>query len=196
MTSAIASLRALVPHRALTVVEAVHFAERQAGKLLELSDLTQPPVPDGIITSLPRIRVERIYPLAVSGVTRWIKGRWVIVLNAGEPAVRQRFSLAHEFKHVLDSAFDQGRLLYPPLLGMTSEQQTEASCDQFAACLLMPRPWVKRAWGNGVQDSRDLAQLFEVSLQAMQFRLLSLGLTEPTPRCGRRIYYRSATIAA
>jgi hypothetical protein len=28
----------------------------------------------------------------------------------------------------------------------------EAVCDDFAACLLMPRPWVKRLWSGGLQD--------------------------------------------
>jgi len=192
----IAQLRSLVPERALTHIEALHFTELQATRLLNLVAISEPPVPSEVITGLPRIRVERAFPLSASGATRWIKGRWVIVLNAGEPAVRQRFSLAHEFKHVLDSPFGQGRLLYPATPGMTSEQRVESTCDYFAACLFMPRVWVKRAWCGGTQDPQVLARRFGVSVQAMQIRLLALGLTEQPRRCGGRVYFRAAPVAA
>ncbi len=55
-------------------------------------------------------------------------------------------------------------------------------CDYFAACLLMPRIWVKRAWGDGINDQRALAALFDVSTTAMGIRLEQLGLTGPRRR--------------
>jgi len=176
--------RDLVPVRGLTLVERYSVAERQALRLLTLSGITAPPVPETIITGLPKIQVERIMLLdsATAGVTEWAHGRWLIMINGGGVKGRQRFSLAHEFKHVLDHPFLA--VIYPPTATSTSKQQAEPICDYFASCLLMPRVWIKRRFGHGVQDPRRLAAEFDVSLQAMQVRLLQIGLTTPAPRCG------------
>ncbi len=48
----------------------------------------------------------------------------------------------------------------------------------------MPRTWVKQAYSGGVQNVIELAELFQVSPQAMQVRLLQLGLVDPYARCG------------
>ncbi|MBA3362354.1 MAG: ImmA/IrrE family metallo-endopeptidase [Acidimicrobiia bacterium] len=104
------------------------------------------------------------------------------MINRDEAKVRQRFSAAHELKHILD---DQATLhLYRRgLLAGGQDWLTERICDWFAANLLMPRLWVKRAWVSGNQDPIELARLFEVSTDAMRIRLDQLGLQEPTSRC-------------
>lgn len=134
-------------------------------------------MPESAITEQPRIQVERLaLPSGMAGFSQWAKGRWLIVLNASEPAVRQRFSMAHEYKHVLDSPFIG--VLYPAQSGQSADERAEQICDHFAACLLMPRAWVKRAWVEGVQDTKRLAYRFDVSPQAMETRLRLMGLTE------------------
>lgn len=55
------------------------------------------------------------------------------------------------------------------------DQQIELICNYFAACFLMPRTWVKRAYGSGIQDEEALAGLFKVSVEAMHNRLIFLG---------------------
>ena len=68
-------------------------------------------------------------------------------------------------------------------------------CDYFAACLLMPRPWVKRLWAQGTQDATVLAATFAVSPAAMNVRLQQLGLAEPRGRwhgVAARRYFRKA----
>jgi predicted transcriptional regulator len=181
MPSVIATVRDLVPNRPLTYEESLRVAERQAGRLLELASITEPRVPEGVVATLPRMQVERLTPIPVSGSTHWAKGRWVIVLNAGEPQGRQRYSLMHEFKHVLDH--NVVRVLYPATAGMTSHARIEQVCDYFAACLLMPRMWVKRSWGSGMQDIATLARHYAVSQSAMRVRLLQTGVMEASPRC-------------
>lgn len=183
MNQVIQQVRDLMPLRALTLVERYSVAERQALRLLTLSGITEPPVPETIISALPRIQVERISLLdsGTAGVTEWAHGRWLIMINSGGVKGRQRFSLAHEFKHVLDSPFLG--VIYPATGDLTSKVQSEAICDYFASALLMPRTWVKRRFGQGHQNVRNLAQDFDVSHQAMQFRLHQLGLVEPSPRC-------------
>ena len=182
MRSVVASLRAVCPHRALTVGESLRVAELQAVRLLAAREDTAPPVGDAVIARLPRIEVSRLGRIPVSGSVHWAKGRWVIALDRGEAYVRQRFSLAHEFKHVLDAPF--GPTLYPAWRGMTTQNRSEQAADHFAANLLMPRAWVKRAYyDEGVTDLRRLAFRFNVSQVAMRIRLSALGIVTARTRC-------------
>src|ERR1017187_3935957 len=98
----VASLRDFVPLRPLRREEAMRIAELQAHRFLSLVSVTEAPVPERVIAELPRVQVERVSPFPVSGATHWASQRWLVVLNAAEPLVRQRFSLAHELKHILD----------------------------------------------------------------------------------------------
>ncbi len=60
----------------------------------------------------------------------------------------------------------------------------EKVSDYFAACVLMPKAWVKDAFCNqGIQSVEALAELFQVSSKAMSFRLSQLGLTLSVNRC-------------
>lgn len=204
MASVIATLRSLVPNRALTYEESLRVAERQAERLLQLAEVTEPPVPEGVIANLPRVQVQRLTPIPVSGSTHWAKSQWLIVVNGAEPAVRQRFSECHELKHVLDNPFID--FLYPATPGMTTHARVEQVCDYFAACLLMPKIWVRRAWATDrIQELDKLARRFGVSQAAMRVRLLQLGLVDAGPRCRgpqwtktpkrrRGIYYRASHI--
>jgi Zn-dependent peptidase ImmA (M78 family) len=184
MTSVVAQLRALVPVRPLGQSEAMRVAELQATRLLKLMEVTEPPMPEGAIESLPRLQIERTSPIPVSGSAQWAKGLWHIILNGAEPVVRQRFSLAHELKHVLDSPFIN--FLYPELRGMSSHDRAERVADHFAGCLLMPKLWVNRAWTSGIQRLPALAHRFHVSQAAMQVRLLQIGVIDPPARCWGR----------
>lgn len=173
-TGLLAHLRALMPPRTLEPQEALSIAERQAFRLLGVLDQHQPAVNVATIADLPRIEV-RVEPrLPVSGFSQWSRGRWLIGINQDDAPVRRRFTLAHEFKHVLDHPFIDRA--YVDRRGRPSDKRAEAICDYFAACLLMPRPWVKQAWVGGIQDQRALAQLFGVSEAAMALRLRQLGI--------------------
>jgi Zn-dependent peptidase ImmA (M78 family) len=186
-------LRRLAPARPLTAIEAYSVAERQATLLLQLSNVTEAPVPSQVVSGLPFIKVAVRMPMASSGASKWIKPRWVVLLNGLEPPARQRFSLAHELKHVIDHKTSNG-LWRPWAENPIARRRIEQLCDYFAGCLLMPRPWVKAAYCGGTQDVVELAKRFQVSPQAMQVRLLQLGLIEPYERCGSNdLYFRSAS---
>jgi predicted transcriptional regulator len=174
-------LRDQMPLRPLSRVEAMRIAEQQALLLLKLSGVKSQPIPDSVITDLPRIHVERLPASPVSGAAHWSSGRWFIVLHAADVPGRQRFTLAHEFKHVLDNPFIH--LLYPESDGISRRELAEQVCDHFAASLLMPKAWVRREYNEGLTDVRVMARLFNVSLLAMQVRLVRLGLQPPRPRC-------------
>jgi Zn-dependent peptidase ImmA (M78 family) len=179
--SVLASLRALVPKRPLTPSEALRIAELQANHLLRYLAIETPTVPEEIISELPRIRVVREDGLPVSGAAHWNGRHWIIAVSADEPAVRQRFSLMHEFKHVLDHTTKQ--FIYHDRPFQTAAEQAERVADYFAACLLMPKKVVKSLWYSGHQDVTALAAKLQVSVPALRYRLDYLGLTETGGRC-------------
>lgn len=175
-------LQAFVPRRQLSRDEALAIAEQQAFRLRAALGVNEACLNNHLLLTLPGIRVEAINELGVSGATRRIGQLWLVLINRDEANVRQRFSIAHELKHILD---DQATLHLHRrgLLAVGQNWLTERICDYFAACLLMPRLWVKRAWVSGNQDPIELAKLFDVSLDAMRIRLNQLGLLEPLGRC-------------
>jgi Zn-dependent peptidase ImmA (M78 family) len=170
----LAVLRAIMPRRLLTTREAELVAELQANRLLELAGLPQAPIPNELVTELPRISVRLDPGLPVSGSAQWLSGRWLLSINASEPWTRQRFSLVHELKHVLDHPYVEQ--VY------AGEEQAEHLADYFAACVLMPRRYVKRVWGEGMQSLTALSQQFGVSERAVSVRLQHLGLRSAVPR--------------
>jgi Zn-dependent peptidase ImmA (M78 family) len=184
VVSMLASLRGLAPQRRLRFSEAIKVAELQASLFLGLHGIEQGPVPAEIVTSQGRIAVEYDFdmPDQASGASDWdFKRRcWVITINAGQQVTRQRFTLFHEYKHILDHA-------RPRLIGADQPRYgrptSEYIADYFAGCVLMPRTLLKRAWANGVQRLSELATLFDVSERAIEVRLLQLGLTQQTARC-------------
>ena len=110
------SLRALVPARGLQHHEAQGVAERQAMRLLAILEQREPPVDVGLIAELPRIEV-RVVPnrdlAGLSGMTQWLKqqSHWLIAVNRDDSQTRRRFTLGHEFKHILDNPYIN--VLYP-----------------------------------------------------------------------------------
>ncbi len=65
---------------------------------------------------------------------------------------RRRFTLAHEWKHLLD--YTTSNVLYRHLGHGNTQQRkhkVERIADHSAACLLMPRTWVKNSLASGIQ---------------------------------------------
>jgi Zn-dependent peptidase ImmA (M78 family) len=104
----------------------------------------------------------------------------VITINGTQQATRQRFTLFHEYKHILD----HGR---PRLIGADQQHYgrpaSEYIADYFAGCALIPRTLLKQVWAGGRQRLPDLAALFDVSERAIEVRLSQLNLTGLTSRC-------------
>lgn len=177
----LAAVRSLMPHRALEDHEARFVAERQAQRLRALLGLADDVTDLDAIAGLPRLEVKIRPGLPVSGFSEWSRGRWLVAINEDDHWTRQRFTLAHELKHVIDNPHID--IAYPDKTGRPSARRAEAICDYFAACLLMPRPAVKTAWVQGQQRVDDLAAHFGVSRAAMGLRLHQLGLTSGRRRC-------------
>ena len=182
--SLLASLRALVPQRQLTYSESLRIAELQANRLLEHFEITDAHVPSELVTEFPRIQVRYEHGLPVSGSAHWEAGRWIITLNADEPWARRRFSLMHEFKHVLDHTNKQD--LYGDVdHDDKASERSERVADHFAGCLLMPKRRLKGLWFASGQNIVTLARQLGVSTRALNVRLFHLGLAPETPRCSR-----------
>jgi hypothetical protein len=199
--SVLASLRALAPTQPMTLDEALRLAERQATLLLKLCGGPTVPVPTSIITGQPRITVEHDPDLpahAASGCSEWDRHRrtWVISLNPTEPRRRQRFTVLHEYKHIIDHSGPGIR----PSRYTYQRPDAEIVADYFAGCVLIPKRLLAAAYYDGIQRPADLAQLFDVSREAIQVRLAQIGLGEALlaerRRAARPIraarYYRSA----
>lgn len=179
MPSALAELRSLCPARALPPWDARGIAERQAARLLRRHGITAAPIPEEVISDLPHLRVRYVRARTLAAAARWTGGRWTIIVNRDDTIGRQRFSLAHEFKHVLDHRVSDR--VYRDRAGRSAHAQAERAADCFAAALLMPKAFVKRAFfDQGIRDERMLAREFGVSVAAMRFRIDELGLREPT----------------
>src|SRR4051794_31454442 len=127
--SVLASLRAVIPVRRLDFAEAMQIAELQAARLLELTDSTEAPFDSAAITELPRIRV-RHEGLPTSGMSYWDGHNWIITLNRSEPTTRQRFTLLHEYKHIVDHGATDRQ--YTGTDRHSSAEQAEQAADYFA----------------------------------------------------------------
>lgn len=198
--SVLARLRTLAPAHPMTLDEALLLAERQASLLLELSSGLVVPVPSSIVSTQPRITVEHDPTLpseAASGCSDWDRHRrtWVISLNPTEPRRRQRFTVLHEYKHIIDHPGPGIR----PSRYTYQRPVAEIVADYFAGCVLIPKRLLAAAYYDGIQRPADLAQLFDVSKEAIQVRLAQVGLAEAPLASRRRAaspirvarYYRS-----
>lgn len=187
-TSILGRLRAVTPHRVVTFGEALRVAELQASKLSELLG-----VDDGIrdfhIGGLPRITVT-YENLDVSGMSHWNGYIWIITISKHDSLARQRFTLLHEFKHIIDHG--RSTLLYAGDRNRSAAQQSEVAADYFAGCALVSKRQLKSAWGFGIQRPDALAAHFGVSEQAIRVRLAQTGLDIPadheaSARCARPV---------
>ena len=187
-TSILASLRFIVPQRGTSFSESLRIAELQARKLANVID-----DPYGIsehhIAAMPRISVT-YENLPVSGMSYWNGHQWVIVIASADSLARQRFTLLHEFKHIVDHPAKAQ--LYTDNRRMSASDQSEAAADYFAGCALVGRRELKSAWGNRIQKVEDLAAHFGVSVSAIRVRLAQTGLDAiadrlPAARCARPI---------
>ena len=137
-------------------------------------------MPEEVISTLPYVRVRYVRAHNLAASVQWSRAqwRWVIIVNRNDTVGRQRFSLAHEFKHVVDHPL--AHVIFRDRPVSSAYLQAERAADVFAAALLMPKAWMKRAfYDEGIRDERVLARHFEVSVAAMRVRVDQLGLREP-----------------
>lgn len=126
----------------------------------------------------------------VSGVLHINNDKGIIGYNPKHTKVRQRFTIAHELGHYvmhkntgdifIDNSFNQ--IHYRDEKSSTGEIVKEQEANAFAAALLMPEDALVKEIKNHNFDLADesafteLADLFNVSIQAMTYRISNLKL--------------------
>lgn len=181
-TSPLKLLRGLIPDRRVQPHEHRQIAELQANWLRRLLETHGSSIDTVSIVGLPHIDLQHDRSLPTSGMSFWNGRSWVILLNPTETTNRQRFTLLHELHHIICHS------KRTHLFGAGAAQDDPAAermADYFAACALMPKLYVKRLFGQGIHDPKELADHFEVSALAMSVRLDQLGLTN-TANLSRR----------
>lgn len=103
-----------------------------------------------------------------------------ILVNSEHAPKRQRFTVAHELGHYTAIMNDSHRASQPFMhkrdsLAACGTNSEEIFANQYAAELLMPADEVRRAHRVGA-SVYQLAAKFDVSVDAMSFRLINLGL--------------------
>lgn len=101
-----------------------------------------------------------------------------IMINEADSSNRQRFTCAHELGHWVRRSEEEQSYTTVDLrnpISSTGSDPEEVFANEFAACLLMPEPMVKRLHRDGLRDI-EMSIQFRVSREAMEFRLKNLGL--------------------
>lgn len=122
----------------------------------------------------------------ISGLLAVSNNKVVISVNSGEDPKRQRFTIAHELGHFALHSKDQPlfvdkapKVMYRNNASATGGILKEREANAFAAALLMPKDLISQAIDNcdlgGYDIVEKLAKDFNVSEQAMSFRLSNLG---------------------
>ncbi len=165
---------------------------RLVEQLLDENEIDRPPVPVEHIAKSCGLLVRRRSNNAsdISGFLFRQGPEVIIGVNSAHAGVRQRFTIAHELAHFLLHAAGSDDIHVDRRFGVKFRDDLssrgidtdEREANHFAAELLMPQRFIERDLGNAgemdlVDDKflRNLARCYDVSTQAMLFRLANLG---------------------
>jgi Zn-dependent peptidase ImmA (M78 family) len=118
---------------------------------------------------------EEILPSTKSGYLTYLDGSWIIGVNKLHSSRRKRFTIAHEFAHYILHRSDKNYFVDTVFFRDENITSIEYAANAFAAKLLMPDEYIKRAIDRNILSLVDLADLFDVSLLALKNRLISMG---------------------
>jgi Zn-dependent peptidase ImmA (M78 family) len=186
MRTLIDVIRSASPKRPLSYGESLSLARRQAGLIRQLLGATEPEFDTTWLIEQTVVPVRHFASYEVdpdvSGYTKAHGENGELHINKTEPIVRQRFTLLHEFKHLLDARDEDTLHAYLGGGNKTKKAgQIESICNEFAASLLMPLPILKDLWSKGTRETAQLARIFNVSGEAMNYRLIRMGFKERKP---------------
>lgn len=128
------------------------------------------------IAELHHIKVKyEDLPSTQSGYFRANGGDYTIGINIKHHPKRQRFTLAHELGHFFLHRGKNVEFEDEIMYRIENSSSIEYAANEFAARLLIPHERLEEKIKEGVTDLTELADYFEVSLDAMRYRVLSLN---------------------
>ena len=169
--------------------------EKTVREILKELNVTEPPVPVELIAKKMGAKL-MFEPFDgkddISGMLFRDGENTIIGINSSHANARQRFSIAHEIGHL---ALHKGNKLFIDKVvkinfrdnkSSMAIDSNEIAANAFAAELLMPRDFVRDEIHNELERQKSitnkddliqkLAKTFDVSTQAMEYRLINLGI--------------------
>ncbi len=178
------------------------IAEDIAEEILREHAIEKAPVPIEEIIGSRGVKVESV-PMVSDGSISWRGKTPRIRVNSRIGAARRRFTLAHEFGHLI---WDER---YGSTEATTTGENVEATsggnsleerfCNAFAACMLVPAQEVSWLvdWGTmSLSDVENAAERFGVSFQTLVWRIVEFASddvgailleSDPSLRTGLRV---------
>lgn len=170
--------------------------ERMAGQLLRRHHITKPPVNVWNIAEALGIEVreQASADSSISGALMREGGLVIIGVNGVHPITRKRFTVAHELAHFLlhddslrvDHHYVEAPAVRRPMafrnqVSSLATDANEIEANRLAAALVMPKDFLERSLKKldlplSESDIRSLTSEYGVSFQAMNYRLINLGV--------------------
>jgi Zn-dependent peptidase ImmA (M78 family) len=162
----------------------------------EMGPFTEAPIPVEQIARRRGVQITyELFEGDISGMLLRDQGRAVIGVNTRHATTRQRFTVAHEIGHL---EMHKGQPVFIDRFLRVNMRDGQSNSDEsqanaFAAELLMPRSLVPAEIDRVLSKRGDLtppelistlAQRFQVSPAAMQYRLINLGMLDPYSLAG------------
>lgn len=157
-----------------------HALRERYGRLFDGDEL---PVPvESIAEDLLGLYVEKGEGLDCSGILLPAERR--VVLRSDESPARRRFTLAHEVGHwvcQVKEGHEAPVYCRAADVAPTANRALEREANVFAAELLMPEPAVRTEFERAA-SAAELAGWFDVSEEAVSWRLYNVGLVAEPPQ--------------
>lgn len=175
--SLLRELRNRVPAHTLTLGELLAHIADMAAALRRRLGVRNDAVSVALLRRQHSVRIEDM-SLPFSGLSFWDPAahQWVIKLNEEESEPIRRFTLLHEFAHIVWNGNEER--LFAGLTEPNRNRLAEMAADMFAAEALMPRKRVEQLFAGGHTHPAELAHRFKVGPNAMRDRLRDLSLVE------------------
>lgn len=152
-------------------IEAGDKPHQVANYVLRRMRVTRPPVPVERIASDLGVKIIRKPSLSMAGVLQSTRADATMWINGSDHPHRQRFTIAHELGHLLLHAI--GTQFRDHAFGPSSDWK-ETQANDFAAALLMPLWLLEPIVTGSRRGTKDLSELFEVSVAALNVQLSKL----------------------
>ena len=165
--------------------------EEQAKSVLLQHGLYSVPVDPVVLANKLGIKVNNAVfsDEGIAGLTAKRDKEILLLVNQNDPPYRKRFTIAHELAHhflhifegeqqdITHKKIDLFRLSETDMEGLSEEKIKEIEANRFAASLLMPEELVRVFWRK-YPSIETMARLFNVSEEAMGYRVGNLGLDQ------------------